>query len=290
VNARLRPWSPGVARQLGVEATALDRWSNRAQTRREQIGDIMKAHGFTAFGREVAAMTVRWLTPTAQIERRPQRLIEILLAELRRRQILLPPPRVLELVVHRARAAAAKVTWRGLAGDLTTARIEALHTLFDAAPGREDLSCLARLRRFPAAPGARSMHALIERLDVVRALGVERRRQVAVPAVAFDAVATDAMAMTVQNLRVLAPPSRRALLVAAVLRLEADLTDAALFMFDRLMGRAARKAERASTDGAAAIMRGLQDHLKPLPRAGRAVITAHEADGDGHDAIDHAVG
>jgi hypothetical protein len=63
------------------------------------------------------------------------------------------------------------------------------------------------------------------------------------------------MALTVQNLRVQAPPPRRALLVAAVLRLETDLTDADLFMFDRLMGRVARKAERA--DGAAAAMRGL---------------------------------
>ena len=48
---------------------------------------------------------VRWLTPVAQIERPPQRLIETLLAELRRRRILLP----LELVVHRPRAAAARV-------------------------------------------------------------------------------------------------------------------------------------------------------------------------------------
>ncbi|PJA60516.1 MAG: hypothetical protein CO163_03330 [Rhodobacterales bacterium CG_4_9_14_3_um_filter_71_31] len=279
-----------VARQLGVEATALDRWSNRAQTRREQIGDIMKAQGFTAFGREEAVAMTRWLTPTAQIERRPQRLIEILLAELRRRQILLPQPRVLELVVHRARSAAARVTWRALAGDLTPAQIEALDTLFDAAPGQEDLSRLAWLRQFPAAPGARSLHALIERLDVVRALGVERRRQTTIPAVAFDKVASDAMALTVQNLRVLAPPPRRALLVAAALRLETDLTDAALFMFDRLMGRVARKAERASADGAAAAMRGVQDHLKTLARAGRAVIAAHESDGDVHDAIDHAVG
>ena len=98
----------------------------------------------------------RWLTPTAQIERRPQRLIEIiLLAELRRRRILLPPPRVIELVVHRARAAAARVTWRALAGDLSATQGEALETLFSAAPGQAGLSRLAWLRQFPTAPGAR---------------------------------------------------------------------------------------------------------------------------------------
>lgn len=137
-----------VARQLGVDAAALARWSNRAQTRREQIGDLMKAHGFMTFGREEAAAMVRWLTPVAQIERRPQRLIETLLAELRRRRILLPPPRVLELVVHRARAVAARVTWRALAGDLTAAQDGALDALLGASPDPRRVS--------PASPGSGS--------------------------------------------------------------------------------------------------------------------------------------
>lgn len=279
-----------VARQLGADADALSRWSNRAQTRREQIGAIMRAHGFMTFGPDEAAAMTRWLMPTAQVERRPQRLIDILLAELRRRRILLPQQRVIELVVHRARAAAARVTWRALAGDLPVAQGEALETLFGAAPGQDGLSRLAWLRQFPTAPGARGVHALLERLDVVRALGIDRQRQNAVPAAAFDAIAMDAMFMTAQHLRELSPPRRRATLVAAALRLETDLTDAVLIMFDRLMGRVARKAERASAESAATALRGAQDHLRTLARAGRAVIAAHEADGDVHEAVDHAVG
>jgi hypothetical protein len=243
-----------VARQLSVEAEALSLWSNRAQTRREQIGDIMKAHGFMTFGRDEAVAMMRWLTPTAQIERRPRRLIDILLAELRRRGILLPQPRVLELVVHRARSATARVTWRALAGDLSTAQSEALDTLLGAAPEQDGLSRLAWLRQFPTTPGARGVHALLERLDVVRALRIDRERQNAVPSVAFDAIAMDAMFITAQHLRELSPPRRRATLVAVALRLEADLTDAVLVMFDRIMGRIARKAEhwrRARGHGAA---------------------------------------
>lgn len=279
-----------VARQLGAEAEALSLWSNRAQTRREQIGDIMKAHGFMTFGRDEAVAMMRWLTPTAQIERRPRRLIDILLAELRRRGILLPQPRVLELVVHRARSATARVTWRALAGDLSTAQSEALDTLLGAAPEQDGLSRLAWLRQFPTTPGARGVHALLERLDVVRALGIDRERQNAVPSAAFDAIAMDAMFITAQHLRELSPPRRRATLVAVALRLEADLTDAVLIMFDRIMGRIARKAERTGAESAATALRGAQDHLRTLARAGRAVIAAHESDGDVHDAVDHAVG
>lgn len=279
-----------VAHQLGVEGDALARWSNRAQTRREQIGDIVQTHGFMTFGRDEAAAMTLWLTPTAQIERRPRRLIETLLAELRRRRILLPQPRVLELVVHRARAAAARVTERALAGDLTTAQFEALETLFGAAPGQEGLSRLAWLRQLPTAPGARSLHALLGRLDVVRALGIDRQRQSAVPTTTFDALAMEGMFMTAQHLRQLSPLRRRATLVATTLRLETDLIDAVLIMFDRLMGRIARKAERASAEGAAAALRSGQDHLRTLARAGRAVIAAHENDDDVHDAVDGAVG
>jgi TnpA family transposase len=279
-----------VARQLDLDATVLAQWSNRAQTRREQIGEIARAHGFTAFGRDEAAVMTRWLTPTAQIERRPQRLIEIMLAELRRRGILLPQPRVLELVVHRARAAAARVTWRALAGDFTADQDAALETLFQAAPDQEGLSRLAWLRQFPATPSARSVRALIERLGVVRALGMDRRREHAVPPGAFDAIAMDGMFMTAQHLRELAPPRRRATLAAGALRLETELTDATLMMFDRLLGRVARKAERATADGAATALKGAQTHLRTLARAGRAVIAAHDSDGDIHDAVDQAVG
>lgn len=279
-----------VAHQVEVEADALFHWSDRAQTRREQIGDIIKTHGFMTFGRDEAAAMTRWLTPTAQIERRRQRLLDFLLTELRRRRILLPQPRVLELVVHRARAAAVRVTCRALAGDLSASQSEALETLFGAAPGQDGTSRLAWLRQFPTAPGARGVHTLLERLDFVRALGVDRARQSAVPAAAFDAIAMDAMFMTAQHLRELSPRRRRATLVAATLCLEADLTDSVLVMFDRLMGRIARKAERASAEGAATALRGAQDHLRTLARAGRAVIAAHEADGDVHDAVDHAVG
>lgn len=78
--------------------------------------------------------------------------------------------------------------------------------------------------------------------------------------------------------------------MAVALRLEADLTDAVLIQFDRIMGRIARKAERTGAERAATALRGAQDHLRPLARAGRAVIAAHESDGDVHDAVDHAVG
>jgi hypothetical protein len=57
--------------------------------------------------------------------------------------------------------------------------------------------------------------------------------------------------MTAQHLAAVAPPRRLTLLVVAVLQLETTLTDAALSMFDKLLGSLSRRAERRSEERAA---------------------------------------
>ena len=96
--------------------------------------------------------------------------------------------------------------------------------------------------------------------------------------------------MTAQHLRDLTQPRRAATMVAAVIRLETELADAALLMFDKLMGGLARKSERRTMESAAGALRDAQGHLRVLARAGRAMIAAHEGDADPVAAVDLAVG
>ena len=67
-------------------------------------------------------------------------------------------------------------------------------------------------------------------------LGVSRTLQGAIPQVAFQRLVGEAMRMTAQHLAEATTSRRLALLVTATLHLEAVLTDAALSMFDKLMG------------------------------------------------------
>jgi TnpA family transposase len=90
--------------------------------------------------------------------------------------------------------------------------------------------------------------------------------------------------MLVEELR------RRRILLPTPGRLEEELTDAALLMFDRLMGILSRRAERSVTEGAAGALRDAQVHLRLLARAGRAVIAAREGGADVADAVEKAVG
>jgi len=146
------------------------------------------------------------------------------------------------------------------------------------------------LRQLPQAPAARNILALIERLRFVRELGIDADRQRSVSVAAFERLATDCLRTTVQHVRELAVSRRRAMLVAAVIRLESALTDATLFMFDKLLGSMSRKAERRTAEKSFQTLREVQAHLRTLTAACRAVIQARESTADPVAAVEQQVG
>ena len=279
-----------VARQLGIDPAILSTGSDRPQTRREQLAELMRHGSFQGFGRAEARDLVAWLTPVTQANRKPGQLASLLVGELRRRRILLPTPRVLELVIHHARIRAERALYRALIDRMDPVQIATLDELLAVPAGGGGPSRIAWLRQAPGSPAARNLAGLIERVWAMRALGLDRSREAAVPPAAFDALAAEGLRMTVQHLRDLAQSRRAATVVATVLRLDTELTDAALLMFDKLMGGLSRRAERKAVDNAAAALRDAQRHLRLLARAGRALIAAREHGTDAAEAVEGAVG
>lgn len=279
-----------IARQLGVDPAVLGTGSDRPQTRREQLAELMRRGGFQGFGHAEARDLIAWLTPVTQANRKPGQLASLLVEELRRRRILLPTPRMLELVIHHARIRAERTLHRALIDGMDPVQVVALDELLVVAADGAGPPRIAWLRQASGSPAARNLVGLIERVRILRALGLTRDREAAVPPAAFDALAGEGLRMTAQHLRDLAQPRRAATVVATVLRLDAELTDAALLMFDKLMGGLSRRAERKAVDNAAAALRDTQRHLRLLARAGRALIAAREDGTDATEALKSAVG
>jgi Domain of unknown function (DUF4158) len=257
-----------VARQLDIDPAALNAYADRGQTRREQLAALMHLHHLHSFGRDKARALVSWLTPIAQTNRKPVRLLELLLDELRRQRILLPTPRVLELVVHHSLIRAERIAHQALIQGISSEQMIALDGLL-ATSANNGIAPIAWMRQAPASPAAHNVLGLIERMEAVRAVGLDRDRESAVPAAAFDALANEGLRMTAQHLRDLAQPRRVAPVAAAAIRLETELGDAALFMFDKLMDGLSRRAERSATDNAAVALRDAQIHLRLLARVSR---------------------
>jgi TnpA family transposase len=278
-----------VARQVGADPDDYADYRHRAQTRREQMADIMERTGYRSFDRAAFRELVSWLLSVAQVNRDPMVLATTLVDELRRRRILLPAAAVLELILHQARGRAERLIYRVLVDALGPDGGDRIETLLEpwADTG---VAMLAWLRQAPQSPASRNLVAVVNRLEALRRLAVERSVQGRVPAAAFERLAAEGMRMTVQHIRDLSQVRRHALLAAVAIRTEATLTDAALGMFDRLMGSLGRRAENRTAEKTLKSARETQGQLRTLVAACRTLIEAREAGGDPFEALDKGIG
>ena len=83
-----------VARQLGIAPGVFDNSPERDRERRKHLAEAMRRFGYRPFDRAALKDLIGWLTPAAQVTRAAEPLIDMTIGELRRRQILLPSPRI----------------------------------------------------------------------------------------------------------------------------------------------------------------------------------------------------
>jgi hypothetical protein len=179
-----------------------------------------------------------------------------------------------------AEAAVQCALTQGLSGQTFVA----LERLVEAGP-ETAASQLVWLRTASRSAAARNLLGLVERLHFVRGLGVPRTLQGAVPRVAFQRLVDEAARMTAKHLAEATESRRLALLVTVTLHLETALTDAALVMFDKLMGSLSRRAERRSEEQAARSAGDLRTQLRLLASGCRALVAARDANSDLEEAI-----
>src|SRR3954469_7958369 len=174
-----------VARQLNIPARAFDDYAVRDATRREHLAELMTAGGYAAFSRPVAHEMVGFLAVAAQTIVRPGQLAGILVEELRRRRVALPSALVLEAVIRRARQRAEAIAHGVLTDGLDEAALDRLDGLLTARPTGK-LTWLGWLRNAPQSPAVRNVGKLLDRLQHIRSLGIDRARAAALPTAAFE--------------------------------------------------------------------------------------------------------
>lgn len=278
-----------VASQVDARPEDFATYRSRDPSRRQDIVDLLELTGHRPFDRGLFRELTAWLLSIAQVNRDPLALATILVEELRRRRVLLPPAAVLELILHQARARAEQLLHRILLEGMPPADMSRLDALLDP---HEDtgLSLLAWLRQASMSPAPRNLLAIIDRLAKVRAMDIPAALPARIPGIAFERMATEANRMTVQHLRDLSAQRRRALLAAAGIRMGTDLTDAALVMFDKLMVMLSRRAENRADEKTLRSVRDTHAHLRTLVTACRSLINAREAGADPMVALEKEVG
>lgn len=269
-----------IAQQLGVSPATFLGYARRDPTRREHLLELQAALGLKAFGLGDYRSLSAWALEVARQTDRGEAIIAALVEEVRRRRIILPSPSVLERIGlssrARARARARAAAHAKLVAGLTATQREELHGLLSI---EEDQSRtrFAWLREWPEAPTAANLARIIERLEAVCTLAIEAAHARRIHQARYALIAGAARAMSAQHLTRLEPARRLAILTAFAIEMEAELTDAAVQTFDRLVGALFRKARQQRSERTLASANSLRAAARAHARSGRALIRAREA-------------
>jgi uncharacterized protein DUF4158 len=268
-----------VAEQLSLDAAHFGDYAERDQTRREHVLEIQAALELRPLTRAMYRELAAWLLPMALATDHGLTLVASLLEELRARHIVCPPLPAIERLAGSVRARAQRQLWRRLADGLNDQQRQSLDQLLEVRVGGGQ-STLAWLRQTAYAATTGNFPKLIERLSLVRALGIEPERATRVHQNYWLKLAREGGQSTVQHLAELEPLRRYATLTALVLELTATLTDEAINMFEHLVGQLFKKSERAHAEQFHASGKSINEKVRLYARVGQALIEARSSGGD----------
>jgi Domain of unknown function (DUF4158) len=163
-----------IAEQLELNPAHFGDYAERDQTRRDHLIEIQPTFEYRTFTRSLYRELSGWLLPTALATEQGPALVAPLLEELRTRHAICPPLPVVERLCGEVRARAQRQLWRRLTDGLTDRQQHALDDLLKVRGGGGQ-STLAWLRQTAYAATAGNFPKLVERLNHVRALGIETR-------------------------------------------------------------------------------------------------------------------
>jgi TnpA family transposase len=278
-----------LAAQLGIPAAAFSDYAGRPQTMTDHalmlattLGLRPPSNADLPFMIEVAAQSA-WSTD------RGSPIITGVIAALRAAKIILPAPAVIERTAIAGRAHARKRAADALLADLSLGQLTKLDALLIPDPAL-GATPLAWLRNASTAPKPDHVRALLDRLRLVREIGV--------PAAAAGRIHEDRLQQLIREGHITDPHQigryavqrRRAILVAALIDLEARLTDAVLDMADKLIGGLFARARKARERRYVAGTKNVGRLISLFHDTIEALSAAHSSERDAFTVVDETVG
>lgn len=278
-----------LAAQLFVDPSSFSAYAQRAQTRTDHADLVARYLGIRPFRRGDLALALNLAAQAAEYTDRGEPIVRALMVGLKGERFILPSGDTLERAGLAGRARARKAAAAAIVEGLSSAELTRLDELVINNPDF-GMTPLAWLRNFEEAPTAANINGLLERLRYVRGIGIHPVVGGAIPEFRFAQFVREGGVAPAFLLSDYSVNRRRATLTAAVIDLEARLADAAIQMFDRLIGGMFTRARRGRE-------RRYQDSIQSVGQLMRlfgATITALDEavqnGGDPLELIDEAVG
>lgn len=278
-----------LAAQLGLKSDDLAGYASREETRHEHLAALRDLYGYKMFtGRGSRDLKV-WLERTAETARSNEDLARRFVEQCRATQTILPGITVIERLCADALVAAERRIDTRIAerlDDEMRSRLDALLT--ETADG--SVTRFVWLRQFEVGQNSADMNRLLDRLEFLRAVVVDRTVLSGVPPHRIARLRRQGERYFAGDLRDISGDRRLAILAVCVLEWRSAIADAVVETHDRIVGKTWREAKRACDARADDAKAALKDTLHGFSNFGSALLEAHEDQASLSDAVQVAGG
>jgi TnpA family transposase len=278
-----------LAAHLVVPATAFIEYARRLQTMTDHASILAACLGLRPAVSTDLPLMIEAAAQCAWSTDRGHPIVAGVIAALQARKIILPAPARIERAAIAGRARARKRATDALLAELSAEQITKIDKLL-AVDSSTGLSRFAWLKNLPASPKADHIEELIDRLRAVRDIGLAPETETRIHEDRFRQLVREADISEARQLERLAVHRRRAIQVALLLALESRLTDAALDMADKLIGRMFARAKNAQEKSYVASTKDVGRLMRLFRATIAALGVAQESERDGFAVVDEAVG
>lgn len=225
-----------VAEQVGADPGTFELYARREETRRDHIIHLLgylELRSATAQDRRAVLLSAIEAAATTD---KGISIAKAIIAAFQERRVLLPAVDTIERIGLAARAIARRRAEAALIADLSPERRQGLDDLLkvDPAIGQTRFHWL---RSAPDAPGAANLVGLAERIAFLRTLDIDPRLQARILSGRWDQMIREGDVTPAWLASDFNANRRHATIVAQVIKLGQKLTDDAVTMFIKLIGR-----------------------------------------------------
>jgi TnpA family transposase len=278
-----------LAAQLGLRPDDLVDYATREETRREHLAALREFYGYKMFTGRGSRDLKAWLESKAETARSNEDLARRFVEQCRATQTILPGITVIERLCADALVAAERRIDARIADrldDETRSRLDALLT--ETADG--SVTRFVWLRQFEVGQNSADMNRLLDRLESLQGVAVDRSILLGVPPHRIARLRRQGERYFAGDLRDISGDRRLAILSVCTLEWRSAIADAVVETHDRIVGKTWREAKRACDARADDAKAALKDTLHGFSNFGSALLEAHEDQASLMDAVQNAGG
>ena len=278
-----------IAEQINGDPRLFNLYATREETRREHIGHLQRYLELRSATAEDRRAALRAGIEAASQTDKGLPIAKAIIATFRERCVLVPVVDMIERMGLAARAIARRRAESALIADLSDKKLETLDILLDVDPAIRQTR-FNWLRSAPDAPGAGNLIGMTERIAFLRNLEIDPQLQLRIPAGRWDQMIREGDATPAWLASDFSSSRRRATIVAQLIKLGQKLTDDAVTMFIKLIGRLFSKANNRKKQRHMNARMETSKALRLFLDTIVALQNANDADEDAMSVVNRQVG